>query len=1296
MRNCLITGMIAVSLAAGMSSRSLVGAEEPGRPKTPVTRVDNVKETLHGVEVADPYRWLEDQKAPETREWIARQNDYTNAWLGRYSGRAALAARAGELMRVDVVGMPTVRGSRFFFNRRLATQDLPTLCVSEGVHGEPRVLIDPLVLAPDKSKTVSLYEVAEDGRRLIYGIRSGGEDEVALRFFDVEAGKDLPVELPRGRYFGVSLTPDGTRLFYTLHGKEGSRVYERMVSETNGTLALGEPKLLFGEGYDSGVIVSPSLSEDGRYLLLHVFYGSAAKKTDVYFRDLSRDEAGAGGDIRPLVNDIEARFLASAVDHRLFVMTNWNAPRNRVLAVDLRHPERDNWKEIIPESRSVLESISPVAGRLYAEYLTDVKSAVNVFDTTGKPLREIRFPTLGTVGGLSGRWDAKEAFFSFSGFEQPTTIYRENATTGEQTVWSKPNIPVDSAAFEAKQVFYASKDGTRIPMFVVHKRGLTLDGTNPTLLYGYGGFNNSLTPGFSAKAILWMEQGGVYAVANLRGGGEYGEEWHQGGMLAKKQNTFDDFIAAAEWLIAGKYTSAKKLAISGGSNGGLLVGAAVTQRPDLFGAVVCSYPLLDMVRYHKFLVARFWIPEYGSSDDAEQFKVLKAYSPYHNVKAGTKYPGVLFITGDSDTRVDPLHARKMAALMQAATSSDAPVLLKYDTQLGHTGARPVAKSIEDLADELSFLALQLGVTSKGAAAKTTQRGERPPVGNPVGNEETAEEQRLNAFFDAEWEWLLKEAPTFASFLGDDRYNDRWPDISLDAIERRHRHQQEVLATLDGFDREQLGAAGLLNWTLYRRQIERELEEFPHRMFLVPLTQREGIQDESSVADSLDFQRAKDYEDWLARLESFPRYMEQTIALMRQGLQERRVQPRVTMQRVPAQIRKQIVDDPAKSLYFKPFTRFADGITAQDRERLVTAARTAIKDRIVPAYERFLAFFEKEYLPGCFEGVGAWQLPEGQAYYALRARHFTTTALTPDEIHDIGLAEVKRIRGEMETVMKSTGFEGELSAFFEFLRTDKQFYFENPDDLFREYLAVCKRIDPELTKLFRTLPRTPYGVEAIPIHMAPDTTTAYYRQPAADGSRAGTYFVNLYRPEVRPRYEIEALSLHEAVPGHHLQIALANELVGVPNFRKHAEFTVYVEGWALYSERLGGDLGLYRDPYSKFGQLTYEMWRAVRLVVDTGLHSKQWSREQAIDFFKQNAPKAEHDIVNEIDRYISWPGQALAYKIGEIKIRELRARAEERLGDRFDIRTFHDVVLGQGAMPLDLLEKTVNDWIASQR
>jgi uncharacterized protein (DUF885 family) len=554
-------------------------------------------------------------------------------------------------------------------------------------------------------------------------------------------------------------------------------------------------------------------------------------------------------------------------------------------------------------------------------------------------------------------------------------------------------------------------------------------------------------------------------------------------------------------------------------------------------------------------------------------------------------------------------------------------------------------------------------------------------------------QQLNDLYAAEWETTLREAPTFASHLGDLRYNDRWTDVSLEAIARRHGHQKDVLARLQAIDPGQLPAADRLNYLLYRHQLETDILEYPFRGWLVPLTQREGIQDENSLADSLRFKTVKDYEDWIARLKAFPTYMDQTIGLMQRGIEERIVQPRIVMRRIPDQIKRQIVDDPTESLYYKPLKQFPDEISAADRERLQFAAAQAISEGVVPAYRKFHKFFTEEYLPACFDEVGAWQLPRGEEFYAAKCRVFTTTNLTPDEIHAIGLAEVARIRAEMEAIQKKVGFEGTFQQFLESLRTDKRHYYETPEELLEGYLALCKRIDPELTKLFRKLPRIPYGLEPIPQHMAPDTTAAYYRPPAANGSRAGTYFVNLYRPEMRPKYEMEALSLHEAVPGHHLQLALATELEGVPEFRKFTGFTAYVEGWALYAERLGEDLGCYEDPYSKFGQLTYEMWRAVRLVVDTGMHHKRWTREQAIQFFKENTAKSELDITNEVDRYIAWPGQALAYKIGELKIRELRAKAEKQLGERFDIREFHDVVLRNGAVPLDVLEQLVDEWLA---
>ena len=556
-------------------------------------------------------------------------------------------------------------------------------------------------------------------------------------------------------------------------------------------------------------------------------------------------------------------------------------------------------------------------------------------------------------------------------------------------------------------------------------------------------------------------------------------------------------------------------------------------------------------------------------------------------------------------------------------------------------------------------------------------------------------ERLQTLFEEEWQLHLRESPTTASYLGDKRYNDRWPDVSLAAISKRTDHQRDVLVQLAEFDVSKLSVTDRVNLDLFHRQMEVDLEESPFLWHLVPLNHRDGIQDESSIADALSFHTVKDYEDWLARLKSFPDYMDQTIALMRSGIAAKMVQPQVVMKRLPAQIKRQIVEEPTTSLFYKPFKSFPPDIPATDRERLQREAQAAIRERIVPAYRKFFGFFEREYFPACLKGIGAWQLPHGREFYAFLARKHTTTKLSPQEIHEIGLAEVKRIRAEMERIKQQVHFEGSLAEFFEHLRTAPQFHYTDPNDLMTAYQVFSKRVDPLLTRVFKKLPRIPFGIEAIPAHMAPDTTTAYYRPPAADGSRPGTYFVNLYKPETRPKYEIAALSLHEAMPGHHLQIALATELEDVPEFRKHAHFTAYVEGWGLYSESLGDEMGLYDDPYSKFGQLTYEMWRAVRLVVDTGMHSLEWSRERAIQYFKDNAAKSELDITNEIDRYIAWPGQALAYKIGELKIKELRERARIKLGPAFDLRDFHDVILRNGAVPLDVLERLVDEWLGGK-
>ncbi len=678
------------------------GAKAQLLRKPPATPTDNVKEVLHGVEIVDPYRWLEDQWSPKTRAWIEEQNAYTRALLDTVAGRERIRQRLTALMKVEAIGLPVERGGRYFFAKRRADQEQFVIYMRKGRQGPDEALIDPHPWSPDHTTSVTLLDVSDDGTVLAYGVRQGGEDELTIRLFDVEARRDLPDVLPKGRYFGLSLTPDKSGFYYTRHTPEGPRVYFHRRGEDP-----ARDREIFGRGYGVDKIINATLSEDGRYLLFTVSHGAGARRTEIYLQDVAR-----GGPITTVVNDIEARFSGEIVADTLYLLTNWNAPRGRLLAVNVRDAAaRDRWREVIPQSSAVISGFALVGGRLVVNHLENVQARMRMFDPDGRFLAEIPLPAIGSVSGVRGRWASSEIFYAFSSFHIPTTIYRYEVTTGASEVWTALKVPIRSEQFEVKQVWYESRDGTRVPMFIAHARDLKLDGARPTLLTGYGGFNVSLLPGFSARAVLWMELGGVYALPNLRGGGEFGEEWHRAGMLERKQNVFDDFLAAAEWLIKSGYTNPSRLAISGGSNGGLLVGAALTQRPELFAAVVCSYPLLDMIRYHRFLVARFWIPEYGSSDDPEQFKYLLAYSPYHQVKPGTRYPAVLFITGDADTRVDPLHARKMTARLQAATASDRPILLRYDTKAGHSGGLPLSKQIEDLTDELSFLLWQLGVRS---------------------------------------------------------------------------------------------------------------------------------------------------------------------------------------------------------------------------------------------------------------------------------------------------------------------------------------------------------------------------------------------------------------------------------------------------------------------------------------------------------------------------------------------------------------------------------------------------------
>jgi len=555
---------------------------------------------------------------------------------------------------------------------------------------------------------------------------------------------------------------------------------------------------------------------------------------------------------------------------------------------------------------------------------------------------------------------------------------------------------------------------------------------------------------------------------------------------------------------------------------------------------------------------------------------------------------------------------------------------------------------------------------------------------------------LQALFAQEWEYTMRDQPQYASSLGDHRYDDRWPDASPGAYARRAAHARELQARIRAFDPSGLSEEDRLSLQLFARENATQVEGEPFRLWHIVLDQREGIQTAHELGDAMPFASTHDYEAWIARLRALPAWMDQTIETMREGTKEHIVQPHVAMERVPAQIERQIVDNPEKSPFYDPLRRMPASFAAADRDRLAQQAREAIAAAVVTAYRRFRDFFVGEYLPACFPQPGAWQLPHGDEAYAYLARVHTTTNLTPQQIHDVGLREVARIRGEMVALMGRVGFKGTLPQFFAWLRSDSQFYYPDATSLLEAYEATAKRIDPKLVLLFRTLPRTPYGVEPIPDVAAPDTTAAYYRDLAADGSRAGTFFVNLYKPESRPKWQMMALALHESVPGHHLQIALASEQTGLPDFRRHAGWTAFVEGWGLYAESLGDEMGLYDDPYSKFGQLSYDMWRAVRLVVDTGMHAMKWDRQKAIDFFLENTPHPKLDVENEVDRYIAWPGQALAYKIGQLEIRRLRDKAQGELGARFDVKAFHDVVLREGALPLDVLAQRVDAWIAATK
>jgi len=560
-----------------------------------------------------------------------------------------------------------------------------------------------------------------------------------------------------------------------------------------------------------------------------------------------------------------------------------------------------------------------------------------------------------------------------------------------------------------------------------------------------------------------------------------------------------------------------------------------------------------------------------------------------------------------------------------------------------------------------------------------------------------EPERLHRLFDLQWRYTMEEYPEFATYVGWPGQNHRWTDVSLEAIERRNREMEVPARVLATIDRGALGPDDRLHHDLFRRGIEEGLEGRRFKAEYMPINQMQGVQ--QNVAQTIAMMRvatASDYEDVVARLHGVPRLIEQTIALLEKGLETRITPPRVTLRDVPQQILNQVVEDPPASPLLRPFSRFPESVAEPDRERLRRAAAEAYRGEVAPAYLRLHDYFAQTYLPRTRETIALSDLPDGEAWYEFNVRQSTTTRLTAREIHDVGLQEVKRIRAEMDGVMTQSGFTGGFAEFMAFLRTDPRFFFERAEDLLRGYRDICKRADPELVKLFGTLPRLPYGVVPVPAYAEKSQTTAYYEPGSPAAGRPGYFFANTYDLRARPKWEMEALALHESVPGHHLQIALAQELPAAPEFRKHGFYTAFIEGWGLYAEALGAEMAFYADLYSRFGQLTYEVWRAIRLVLDTGMHAFGWSREKAIAYFEENAGKAAHDIVVEVDRYIVWPGQALAYKIGELKIKELRARAAAALGPAFDVRAFHDQVLGSGALPLDVLETRIDSWIAEQR
>jgi prolyl oligopeptidase len=677
----------------------------------PVAKTVDQVDDYHGVKVADPYRWLEDTDSADTHAWVEAENKLTFGYLEQIPYRKSIHDRLTKLWNYDRFGVPEQQGGRYFYQHNSGLQNQSVLYVAESLTAEPRVLLDPNTLSTDGTVALVGHAVSDDGKLLAYGTSASGSDWMEWRVREVSTGKDLPDLIKWVKFSGASWTKDGKGFFYSRYDepKQGTMLrdanyFQKLYFHRLGT-PQAEDKLIYERPDNKELGFAGQVTDDGHYLMITVWQGTSPKNR-LYYKDLTKPDS----EVVKLLDDFDAEYQFIDNDGPvLWMKTDLDAPRGRLIAIDTQHPERANWKTIVPEGKDKLNSANVLNDSFVLAYLKDAQTEVRVYDLNGKFVRNVDLPGIGTADGFGGKRKDKETFYAFTSFIVPTSIYRYDLEAGKSAVFRQPKVDFDPNRYETEQVFYNSKDGTRVPMFLTHKKGLKMDGQNPLLLYAYGGFNISLTPAFSVPNIVWLEMGGVYAQPNLRGGGEYGEDWHQAGTKLKKQNVFDDFIGAAEWLIANHYTTPSKLAIRGGSNGGLLVGACLTQRPDLYGATLPQVGVMDMLRFHKFTIGWAWTSDYGSSDDPDIFKALYAYSPLHNLKAGTKYPATLVTTADHDDRVVPGHSFKFAATLQADQAGSAPVLIRIETKAGHGAGKPISKQIEEIGDAWTFVAKNLNM-----------------------------------------------------------------------------------------------------------------------------------------------------------------------------------------------------------------------------------------------------------------------------------------------------------------------------------------------------------------------------------------------------------------------------------------------------------------------------------------------------------------------------------------------------------------------------------------------------------